>query len=455
MNIILDTDSYKFSHYRQNPEGTEFKSSYIEARGGAFGYTVFFGLQMLLHRWRESFPTMDDIRDAEDVVGAHIGPGVFDREGWEAIQRLGYLPLMIEAVPEGKCVPHGIPMVQVRNTDPRFPWLPAFVETALLRAVWYPSTVATLSREIKQIMRHHLELTCDTPDAVLPFMLHDFGSRGVSSAESAGIGGIAHLVNFKGTDTIEALMYARRFYGDKMAGFSIPAAEHSTITVTGRAGEADFVRRMLREFGGSGKILAVVGDSYDIFNFAENIIGEELREEIKANGCRLVLRPDSGDPVEVVSEVMRMCFLKHGGERNAKGYNVLPPYLRVIQGDGVDMQSIDSILTRMTDNKISSENICFGMGGALLQKVNRDTCRFAMKTSAACINGVWQDVRKEPVTDKGKVSKSGIFQVGRNDGRWWWLNREAGEDGGLLEPVFCDGKMQRYQVLESVRQNAE
>lgn len=454
LNLILDTDSYKFSHHRQNPEGTTVKNSYIEARGGAFGYTTFCGLQIALETLAAGVGT-SDVDEAEEMVTAHMGPGIFDRAGWDCIATHGYLPLVIEALPEGTCAPHGTPLVQVRNTDDRFPWLPAFVETMLLRAVWYPSTVATLSREAKRIMAKYLDDTAEdaAAEAHLPFMLHDFGSRGVSSRESAGIGGFAHLVNFKGTDTVEALRVAKEFYSSPMAGFSVCAAEHSTATMDGPAGEANFVRRMLREFGGQGKIISVVGDSYDIYNFAGNIIGEQLKQDIIDSGARLVIRPDSGDPVEVVSEVMRITMAKHGAQLNAKGFYVLPPHVRVIQGDGVDLQSIESILSRLKDNRVSAENVVFGMGGALLQKVNRDTCKFAMKTSAAKVNGEWRDVRKQPITDKGKVSKAGVFKV-FGDMSVDERDMECDLGGGILERTFVDGDVIRHQTLENIRARA-
>ncbi len=226
MNLILDTDSYKFTHHLQNPPGTTRKWSYVEARGGPFERTMFFGLQPWLLNLKPM--TEADIDEAEEVVTKHIGPGVFNRFGWAHIVKEyeGKLPLLIEAMPEGTLAPVSTPQVTVVNTDDRFPWLPAYIETSILRAVWYGSTVATVSYEAKKRIAQCFAETSDHPE-LLPFKLHDFGARGVSSRESAGLGGVAHLVNFQGTDTVEALMYARKYYWCEMAGFSIPAAEHS------------------------------------------------------------------------------------------------------------------------------------------------------------------------------------------------------------------------------------
>lgn len=407
-NILLKADSYKYTHWKQNPSWVKYKNSYIEARGGEFGYTVLFGVQKALRDLGRI--SMEDISEAQGVIDAHLGPGIFDRDGWEKIVDTyhGLLPLEIGALPEGGCYPHGTPLVQVRNTDPRFPWLPAFIETQLLRAVWYPSTVATLSRECKKIIRKALVITADDPDGKDCFALHDFGARGVSSGESAGIGGMAHLVNFRGTDTVEALVMARKYYGEPMAGLSIPAAEHSTITSWGTLGEPAFVRQMIHEFGGKGRMLAIVGDSYNIFNFADAVMAD-AKELILANGCTVVVRPDSGNPAHIVVEVLRSLARTFGAITNSKGFDVLHPSVRVIQGDGIDLYEIDHILGAVAAAKFSTENVAFGMGGALLQKVNRDTCKWAMKTSAAAgMDMNWIDVFKEPYTDPGKTSKRGI-----------------------------------------------
>lgn len=466
-NFILDTDSYKFAHHRLNPPGTLYKNSYIEARGGAFGYTVFNGLQYYIMSALLSMDLWNDYKEAKDIIDAHMGPGVFNGEQWKRLaEGSGTIPLEIEALPEGTCVPHGTPMVQVRNTDPTMPWLPAYIETAMLRAVWYPSTVATVSREIKAIMKRYLERTADDANVAphLNFMLHDFGSRGVSSSESAAVGGFAHLINFMGTDTVEALRHARLYYGEPMAGFSIPASEHSVATMFGKDNEAGYVQHMVNTYGGKDKIVAIVGDSYDIFNFVDNVLGEKCKDLVVSNGGRVVVRPDSGEPVSTVLEVLRLLFLRFGSNRNSKGYDVLPPCIRVIQGDGVDANSIDGILSRMETQKISAENIVFGMGGALLQKVDRDTCKFAMKTSAAftalhvgSIEHKWVEVKKEPVTDKGKVSKSGIFSVGKDEKGRFTIFRELSTTRpkwNLLEPVYRDGKILRTQTLRDIRERA-
>ena len=228
----------------------------------------------------------------------------------------------------------------------------------------------------------------------------------MSSTESAAIGGCAHLVNFMGTDTVSGLLAAKAYYHEPMAGFSIPAAEHSTITSWGRENEAEAYRNMLRQFAKPGAIVAVVSDSYDIFHAIREHWGKTLRQEVIDSGATVVVRPDSGDPVAVVHQCMELLDEAFGHTVNGKGYKVLN-HVRVIQGDGINPTSIRAILERITSAGYATDNIAFGMGGALLQQLNRDTQKFALKCSAARINGHWIDVYKDPVTDKGKQSKRG------------------------------------------------
>lgn len=422
-NLALDTDSYKVTHYLQYPPDTKYISSYIEARGVSNDFPltneiVFMGITNALERFRTHNLDMFQVVEAQSFVEAHIPGFQFNTKGWAKIvnEYKGFLPLQIESLPEGSVVPLGTPLVQVVNTDPELFWLTSYIETQLLRDIWYPTTVATLSRLIKKKFKGYLDLSSDNPE-VIDFMLHDFGARGVSSAESAAIGGTAHLVNFKGSDTLEAIRWIRRNYSEGtlpyfyMPAFSVPAAEHSTITSWGRENEAAAYENMVDQFSKPGSIYAVVSDSYDIFDATAKIWGDKLKGKVLKSGGRLVIRPDSGDPVEVISILLDMLGNLFGTTTNSKGYKVLHPSVRIIQGDGVDYYSIDDILQTITKNGWSAENLVFGMGGALLQKVNRDSLKFAMKASAAQVGDEWRDVFKDPITDKGKRSKRGRLGV--------------------------------------------
>lgn len=413
LNFILDTDSYKVSHYLQYPRGTTNVFSYIESRGGVYPETVFFGLQIYLKEYLQTPITMEDVDEAAAVLAVHGEP--FNREGWEYIvkEHGGLVPVSIKAVAEGLVVPTHNVLVTVESTDPKCAWVVSYLETSILRAVWYGTTVASQSRSIKKVIARYLELSGDP--STIDFKLHDFGARGVSSRESAGIGGAAHLVNFKGTDTLAGIMYAMKYYDTPVPGFSIPAAEHSTITTYGREGEVEAYRRMIQAFSKPGSVYAVVSDSYDIYNAVENLWGGVLRQEVIDAGGLLVIRPDSGDPVKVTLKCVKLLDRKFGSTVNAKGYKVLN-YVRLIQGDGINEATVDAILKAFTDAGYSADNIAFGMGGALLQQVNRDTNKFAMKCSAMEIGGVWHDVYKDPVTDPGKRSKRGRLKLAYTPG---------------------------------------
>lgn len=457
-NLLLNTDSYKASMFVQYPPNTEIVYSYIESRGRKYKDLVFFGLQAFIKEYLTDPITKEDVDEAEAIWTAHGEP--FNREGWDYIvnELGGKLPVRIKAAPEGTVIENRNVLVTIENTDPKCFWLTTYLETALLRAIWYPTTVATNSREIKKVIASFLNET-EGNIAALGFKLHDFGARGVSSNESAMIGGMAHLVNFMGSDTIAGVVGARRYYKEPMAGFSIPAAEHSTITSWGRDREADAYRNMLNQFGREGSILAVVSDSYDIFNAVENLWGGELRQEVIDSGATVVVRPDSGDPVEVVTRVVQTLDAKFGSVTNEKGYRILNN-VRVIQGDGIDIDSVTAILTSLKKNGYSADNVAFGMGGALLQAPQRDDQKFAMKASAALVNGEWIDVYKDPITDQGKTSKKGrlglIYNCGIGSCSYKTVPEKiADEKGNLLRTVYENGELLVEDTFQDIRQRAE
>lgn len=450
MSIILDTDSYKASHWVQYPQGTTKIFSYLESRGGRYSNTVFFGLQMILSKL-ERVITSSDVEEAANFFKAHGEP--FNSQGWMGIvlKLGGRLPLRIRAVPEGSVVPVNNVLMTVENTQDEYFWLTSWVETVLMR-VWYPTTVATQSWHIKKIILDSLEKTSDNPAQEIQFKLHDFGSRGVSSETSAGIGGAAHLVNFMGSDTVSGVVYANRFYDCKMAGFSIPAAEHSTITTWGKDGELQAYQNMLTQYAKPGALVAVVSDSYDLDHAIDAFWCGTLKEAVINSGATVVIRPDSGNPPEIVLRTLQKLEKAYGATYNSKSYKVLNS-VRVIQGDGVNEDSIREILKTINDASYSTTNVAFGMGGALLQQVNRDTQRFAYKCSAATINGEEIEVFKDPKTDPMKRSKKGRLDLVLRGGEYSTI---AGSDnwGSVLRTVFEDGEIKRKQTFADIRATA-
>jgi nicotinamide phosphoribosyltransferase len=430
-NYLIDTDSYKASHYLQYPKNTLSMFSYIESRGGEYDETVFFGLQYYLKRYLTHRVTVAEVEEAKAFFEEHGEP--FNYEGWMyiATELKGKLPVRIRAVAEGSVISTHNVLVSIESTDHKVFWIVSWIETMLLR-VWYPITVATRSHNIRQIILEALRISADDPDTEINFKLHDFGSRGVSSQESAMIGGAAHLVNFLGSDTCVGVRMANKVYNDgKMSAWSIPAMEHSSVTSWGRMREVEAYRNMLRKTGKPGGLIACVSDSYNLWNACSKLWGEELKGEVVGSGCTVVIRPDSGHPPSVVLRAAQLLEEKFGVTVNKRGYKVLNN-VRLIQGDGINEHSIQEILNNLLDHNFSATNIAFGMGGALLQQHNRDTLKFAMKCSHIYrlpdgseakdevlhqVDGdelVSVDVYKDPVTDHGKSSKAGRLDLIRD-----------------------------------------
>lgn len=479
-NLLLLTDSYKVNHWNQYPDNTENVYSYFESRKGAeYNETVFFGLQYIIKKYLEGeVVTKSFIDDAEFFYTHHFGTeSLFNREGWEYIYNKhgGNLPIRIKAVEEGIPVPTGNVLMTVEVTDEKVPWLTNFLET-ILTHVWYPSTVATRSREIKKLMYKGLYKSCENPEQAIPFMLHDFGFRGTSSLESASIGGLAHLINFCGTDTVPALKCGAHYYNAslKELGFSVPASEHSVATAKGEEYEEEYLKRMISLYPKG--IVSIVADSYDITRFVETYI-RDLKDDIikrwenRENGlpCKVVIRPDSpryeGDtPHSQVAWLLDSLWDIFGGTINSKGYRVLHESVGVIYGDGLTIGDIDKIYRFITNHEnfggqkaFDCSAVVVGQGGGLLQKLNRDTQRFAFKCSAQKRNGVWYDVLKNPL-DKTKKSKAGrLALVKTKDPLEPFITikeQSLFENDNMLKTVFENGVLLQELSFDKIRSNA-
>lgn len=439
-NIIVNTDNYKHCHYPLYPSGTEYISSYIESRGGDLPVTMFVGLQAFLRDYLMRPVTLENVDAAELLMreqGMH-----FNRENWMGIinDHGGYLPVEIEAVAEGTVMPTSNVLVQIINTDPKYYWATSFFETALLRAVWYPTTVGTLSWLCKQVIRTALERTSDSVGA-LRHMLHDYGARGVSSQQSAALGGMAHLVNFNQSDTTPGILAAKRWYNAVAPSRSGPNSEHASFTAWGRDLEVDAIRNMLEVYREHGFAL-VLTDTYDHENCVKNILGGELKEMVQNFPGLVGARPDSGDVVQVTADTTEWLMDAFGYQVNSKGFKILPPFIRVVQGDGVTGDSLRRIYSEMERRGLAADNAIFGMGGGLLQHVNRDTNMFAQKANAVCVNGEWRNISKNPTGDANKTSKAGRLALIKENGEYKTVPRDSvSPEQNLLKPVFRNGKL--------------
>ncbi len=461
---MLLADAYKYSHHKLYYPGTTNIYSYLESRGGVFNQTVFYGLQYYLKHYLEgAVITTQKIDEAAELLPQVFGRNdVFDRSKFDYIVQKhgGRLPVRIKAVKEGSVVPVQNVLMTIEATDPQCFWLTNFLETLLMQ-IWYPCTVASLSREVRQVVqRYHDDTASEAAQSGIDYVLNDFGFRGASSVETAGLGGAAHLLNFRGSDTLQGSILARRYYAAKeMAGVSVPATEHSICTLLGEEGELEIFRHVLATFPTG--IVSCVSDSYNIFRACKEYWGEELREQVLARDSVLVIRPDSGDPVFTLLKVFDILFEKFGFSINEKGYKVLPSQVRVLQGDGIDLSSIHAIYGALKVNGISAENLVLGMGGALLQRVDRDTQKFAFKCSWAEVNGRGVAVQKQPVEldnhgdlrPSFKKSKAGRLKLVLTDEGYKTVGEsELPEYGDELETVFENGVSQREENFADIRQ---
>lgn len=459
-NICLLTDSYKISHHYLYPKGTEKIYSYLESRTGAeFNKTVFYGLQYILKKYLEGcVVTEDKVKEASEIIDAHIGPDIFNYDGWMYIAREcdGKLPVEIKAVPEGTPVNVGNVLMTVENTDKNAFWLTNYLESVLLQ-VWYPSTVATLSAEIRKLCDFYLNVTSSNKDN-LDFMLHDFGYRGSTSTEASKLCGSAHLISFKGTDTIPALILPKNYYNtDEVQGFSVQATEHSVMTSEGEENEFTQAINVIKQ--AKDGVLSVVIDSYDYKNFLKNASQPEyeLNREIteflnRKEGNKVVFRPDSGEPVSTTLDCFDILEKGFKSHENEGGFKVFDSNIGVLWGDGLDYHKIRDILFGLKSEGWACENIIFGMGGGLHTSTTRDTQRNAFKCSAQKRNGEWFDIYKKPL-DNSKKSKKGRLKLLKNDTGFKTVNiDQPGED--VLQTVFKNGELLIDESFETIQNRA-
>lgn len=403
--VIRDVDFYKKTHWRQYPPDTQRIYSYLEARGGRFPSTAIFGNRYQMEKFSGVQFSLADVDHAEKHVRYQSGrSGLFNRAGWLSLleRHSGKLPLKMMMPEEGSVIGIKNVLLTIENTDYDFHWLTNYIETPAMR-LWYPYTVASVSLYCRNIILKYLNQT-GTPEEIWN-RLTDFGSRGVSSEESAKIGGAAHLAIFKSSDTVTAIDFLFDHYGatfEDYPSIGTVANEHSTTTTWGKHREKEAYANMLEQYPTG--VISVVSDSWKIINAVDQIWGVELKDAVMQRKGTVVIRPDSGEIIPTLISIFRILGKRFGFTMNQKGYQMLPFQLRVIQADGITVDTIEPILEALTQEGWSADNLYFGMGGGLLQKVDRDTMMMAMKCSESLICNITSDVYKEA---EGKVSKRG------------------------------------------------
>ncbi len=464
INPFLCLDVYKMAHMGLYRPGTTKVYSYLIARSDKkLPNVLWYGLQYYLEKYLtikpEKWMVDEFLEYHQEIVGGL--PSEENIKKLYGLVDLGYFPLEIKSLAEGTVIPTKNVLMTISNTHPDYCWVPGFFESLLLK-VWNTSTVASYSLKYKELCKEFATKTCDDENH-LPFQVHDFGYRGCSSEETAALSGSAHLINFMGTDTIPAIRLLKHYYDAKApVGLSVPASEHSCMCSFGKQNEIGAFKHMLKVHPKG--IVSIVSDTYDFYNVLTNFT-DILREDILNRYGKVVFRPDSGNPEYIICGdpnaakdsnegrgALNILWEKFGGTLNSKGYKVLNPKVGLIYGD-----SFKNVLSNMLEQGFASSNLVIGVGGLLLQQHNRDDQGYAIKATYAEINGVPEDLIKDPVTDPGKKSHTGLLCLTKDvNGNWLTLDKctPAEENNGLLKQVFLNGQITRKFTFAEVKENS-
>lgn len=478
-SAMLLCDFYKISHREQYPEGTEVVYSTWTPRGSRIpeiDQVVAFGFQgfvenYLVNFFNENFfqrKKDDVVKEYKRIITHSLGIKDPSTQHIEDLHSLGYLPLLIKAVPEGLKVPLRVPMLTIENTDPRFFWLTNYIETLASCELWKASTSATIADQYKFVLNTWAQATGGDLDFV-QFQGHDFSMRGMGSLQSAMVSGAGHLLSFVGTDTIPAIAYLEKFYGanveKELVGTSIPATEHSVMCAYGQ-NEKETYERLITKVYPTGMI-SIVSDTWDLWSVLAEVI-TPLKETILARDGKVVIRPDSGDPVKIIcgdpngkteyekKGVVEILWDIFGGTKNSKGYKTLDSHIGCIYGDAITLKRCREICEKLAQKGFTSTNMVFGIGSYTYQYNTRDTFGFALKSTSVTINGDEKQIFKDPVTDDGtKKSQKGRVAVGIKDGRLFYQDGFTAKDeipfANQLSVIFENGKTWQRASLNGIR----
>ncbi len=489
INPLTAIDFYKTDHRRQYPEGTTEVYANFTPRSSRLAKVlnevydnkiVFFGLQyfikdFLINAWNEQFFKKNKVI----VVAAYkrrmdmaLGKDAIDVSHIAALHDLGYLPIKIKALPEGTRVPIGVPVLTIVNTHPEFFWLTNYLESVISCYLWKPVTSATTAFEYKRLLLEYAEKT-GAPKDFIQFQAHDFSFRGMSSLQDSALSGLAHLTSFWGTDSVPSIDLAEDYYGAdadiEMIGCSVPATEHSVMCMGMQDGELATFRRLICNLYPNG-VVSIVSDTWDFWRVVTEYT-LVLKNEILSRDGKLVIRPDSGDPVKIVAGdpeaakdspeykgAIECLWDIFGGTITDKGYKMLDSHIGLIYGDSITLERAQAILKRLEAKGFCSGNIVFGVGSYTYQYVTRDNFGFAMKATSGVVNGERRDIFKDPKTDSGtKKSAKGLLRLElvENNIVLYDKQNEEQENMGLLEIVFIDGKLTKDICLSEIRKTID
>ena len=479
-NPLSMTDGYKTSHHKMYPEGTtlvysNFTPRSVKRMPENAKDIVVFGLQYVMtyihELYQESFfnrPKDEVVGEAKTFLSNYLGTD-YDCSHFEALHDLGYLPIKVKGLTEGTVITEKIPMLTIYNTHPDFFWLPNFLETLISSLIWKPVHSASLAYGYKKILVKHAEKTDKTNIGFVDFQGHDFSFRGMQHPESAISSGMGFLTSFSGTDTIPTLQAVKYYYGDENVAFSVPASEHAVMTAYGKENEIDGFRRLIKQYPTG--ILSLVSDSFNLWDVCTKFV-VELKDEIMARDGKLVIRPDSGDPVDILCGTQRMAddacnklperhgviellWGVFGGTVNEQGYKVLDPHIGALYGDSITIERADEICKRLETKGFASTNVVLGVGSYSMGYATRDNQGGAVKATYVEVDGVGREIFKDPITDDGtKKSATGLLHVTKNsNGDFILFDKQSwdGESIGALQTIYQDGEFYNKTTLKEIR----
>ncbi len=482
INPLLYTDGYKVDHRRQYPEGTTLVYSNWTPRKSRVEHideVVFFGLQYFIKKYiieefNQNFfskPKDEVVRAYKRRIDNYLGPNSVGTEHIEALHDLGYIPMIIKALPEGVTVPIRVPMFVMYNTKPEFFWLTNYFETLVSTTIWMPCNSATIALQYRKILDKYASETSSMPEFV-DWQGHDFSMRGMAGLEAAMMSAAGHLLSFTGTDTIPTIDFLEQYYNadsDKeLIGGSVAATEHSVMCMGTNSEEQETFKRLITEVYPGG-IVSIVSDTWDLWKVLTEYL-PNLKDEVMARDGKVVIRPDSGDPVDIIcgnpdatsdyerKGVIELLWDTFGGAKNEKGYKELDGHIGAIYGDSITLDRATRICERLKNKGFASTNVVLGIGSFTYQYNTRDTFGFAMKATYGEVEGTGREIYKDPITDDGtKKSAKGLIKIGYKGDSYELIDQTTWEEAntGALRKVFEDGALLIDESLSEIRRKVK
>ncbi|PIB36045.1 nicotinate phosphoribosyltransferase [Reichenbachiella sp. 5M10] len=477
MNALLLTDGYKTGHHQQYPKGTEEVYSNWTPRSNKYAPSgcekvLSFGQQYVIQWLHDYFqdhffsrPKSEVCEEIRKELSLYLGTD-YDVTHFEQLHDLQYLPIRVKSLPEGVEVPVRVPMLTVVNTEKEFYWVTNFLETILSTMLWLPMTSASIALRYKRIFKQWASLTDPDNLGFVDFQGHDFSMRGMGGLQSAVASGMGHASVFLGSDTLPVISGLRQYYGAE--GFvvgSVNATEHSVMCAGTKDDEIGTFRYLMQTYPTG--ILSVVSDTWDLWKVVTEYL-PALKKEVLARDGKLVIRPDSGDPVDIICGesrtlggqtamgrgVIEILWDVFGGTTNAQGFKVLDPHIGAIYGDSITTERAEQICQRLHDKGFASTNVVLGIGSFTYQFNTRDTYGFAMKATSVVVDGERREIFKDPITDDGvKKSAKGLVKIDRVDGEYVLVDQvtEAEEREGELRVIYENGRFEHSVTLQEIR----